>query len=180
MNNTKLFFMILAMTLFSFSVLHGINAFAIQPHLHLDDSIINVRKMSETELKDSLDCLATNIYHEAGNQNFDGKVAVAQVTLNRANSELFPNSICKVVKQKTRINDKIVCQFSWYCVSHLRNKTKNKIVYKESYEVAEKVLLENYKLDILEEALYFHADYINPKWRLKKIIKIGDHIFYKG
>lgn len=180
MNNIKLFFMIIAMTLFSFSVLHGINAFAIQPYLHLDDSIINVRKMSETELKDSLDCLATNIYHEAGNQSFDGKVAVAQVTLNRANSGKFPKNICKVVKQKTIRNDKTVCQFSWYCVSRLRNKTKNKTVYEESYEVAKKVLLENYKLDILEEALYYHADYVNPRWRLTKIIKIGDHIFYKG
>jgi spore germination cell wall hydrolase CwlJ-like protein len=29
-----------------------------------------------------LDCLAMNIYREAGYENFEGKVAVAQVTLN--------------------------------------------------------------------------------------------------
>jgi N-acetylmuramoyl-L-alanine amidase len=180
MNNIKLFFMIITMTLFSFSVLHSINALAIQPELELNDKLVNVRGMSNTEIQESLDCLATNIYHEAGNQSLKGKVAVAQVTLNRVNNERFPNTICEVVKQKARVKDKTVCQFSWYCVSRLRNKTKNNTVYEESYEVAKKVLLENYKLDVLEEALYFHADYTNPRWRLTKIIKIGNHVFYKG
>ena len=180
MHNIKLFFMILMMTAFSFSVLHGINALAIQPQLELNEKLVNVRGMSNTEIQESLDCLAANIYHEAGNQSFEGKVAVAQVTLNRVNNERFPNTICEVVTQKTRIKDKTVCQFSWYCVSRLRNKIKNKTVYEESYEVAKRVLLENHKLALLEEALYFHADYVKPRWRLTKIIKIGDHIFYKG
>jgi spore germination cell wall hydrolase CwlJ-like protein len=26
--------------------------------------------------------------------------------------------------------------------------------------------------------LYYHADYVNPQWRLEKIGKIGTHIFY--
>ena len=30
-----------------------------------------------------LDCLAINIYREAGHEPFEGKVAVAQVTMNR-------------------------------------------------------------------------------------------------
>ena len=33
-----------------------------------------------------LSCLARNIYFEAGSEPFEGKVAVAQVTLNRADS----------------------------------------------------------------------------------------------
>ena len=33
-----------------------------------------------------LDCLAKNIYHEAAGEPFEGKVAVAQVTMNRAES----------------------------------------------------------------------------------------------
>ena len=44
-----------------------------------------------------LDCLARNIYHEAGSEPFEGKVAVAQVTINRAESGQFPSDICKVV-----------------------------------------------------------------------------------
>ena len=33
-----------------------------------------------------LNCLTRNIYYEAGHEPFEGKVAVAQVTLNRAAS----------------------------------------------------------------------------------------------
>ncbi len=27
--------------------------------------------------------------------------------------------------------------------------------------------------------IYYHADYVNPKWNKEKIGKIGLHIFYK-
>ena len=37
-----------------------------------------------------LGCLAKNIYHEAGSEPFECKVAVAQVTLNRSTSGKFP------------------------------------------------------------------------------------------
>ena len=40
------------------------------------------------------ECLAKNIYHEAGKEPFEGKVAVAQVTMNRAASGQFPEDIC--------------------------------------------------------------------------------------
>jgi spore germination cell wall hydrolase CwlJ-like protein len=55
----------------------------------------------------------------------------------------------------------------------------NNASYKESYEVAQKVLLEDFRLPSLKEALYYHADYVNPQWRLDRITKIGAHIFYK-
>jgi len=44
-------------------------------------------------------CLAKNIYFEAGNQPLAGRIAVAEVTINRKNHRLFPNSICDVVYQ---------------------------------------------------------------------------------
>ena len=40
-----------------------------------------------------LECMALNIYREAGNEPFEGKVAVAQVTLNRVDHPAFPNSV---------------------------------------------------------------------------------------
>ena len=47
-----------------------------------------------TEVRErQLACLAKNIYYEAGNQPFEGKVAVAQVTLNRTESGLYPSDI---------------------------------------------------------------------------------------
>ncbi len=126
-----------------------------------------------------LDCLAINIYREAGYEPFEGKVAVAQVVMNRVKNGGFGNDVCGVVYQKNVIMDKIVCQFSWYCDSTHRNRPINKDAYNESYEVAKKVLLEDFRLSVLKDALYYHANYVNPRWPLEKIGQIGNHIFYK-
>lgn len=126
-----------------------------------------------------LACLAINIYREAGNEPFEGKVGVAQVTMNRATHSKFPNDICQVVYQKNIIMERVVCQFSWYCDNAHKTRPVNKEVYNESYEVAKKVLLEGFKLKVLDDALYYHADYVNPNWNKEKIGKIGRHIFYK-
>ena len=74
--------------------------------------------------------------------------------------------------------EKIVCQFSWYCDSVAKARPINNASYKESYEVAKKVLLEGFRLDGVKSALYYHADYINPNWKYHKVAKIGNHIFY--
>lgn len=125
-----------------------------------------------------LNCLAMNIYREAGSEPFEGKVAVAQVTLNRTNDSRFPKDICGVVHQKNVFMEKIVCQFSWYCDSDTRARPINNPAYRESMEVAKKVLLEGFRLPSLEKAMYFHGTHINPNWRLPRVAKIGNHIFY--
>ena len=127
-----------------------------------------------------LDCLAMNIYREAGYEPFEGKVAVAQVTLNRVKSGKFADDVCGVIYQKTVFMEKVVCQFSWYCDSTVKARPINSAAYDESMAVAKKVLLEGFKLDIVKDALYYHADYVNPRWGFEKIGKIGQHVFYKG
>ena len=127
-----------------------------------------------------LECLAINIYREAGYEPFEGKVAVAQVTMNRVASGKFGNDVCGVVYQKNVVMEKVVCQFSWACDQVHRNRPINKEAYNESYAVAKKVLLEDFRLDLLKDALYYHATYVNPRWPLEKIGRIGQHIFYKG
>lgn len=126
-----------------------------------------------------LACLAKNIYHEAGGEPFEGKVAVAQVTLNRAASGKFPGDVCKVVYQKNDFYEKTVCQFSWYCDRESAVKPLNKAVYEECMTVAKKVLLEDFRLPSLQHALYFHGTHINPGWNREKIGIIGRHVFYR-
>jgi len=126
-----------------------------------------------------LECLTRNIYYEAGNQPFEGKVAVAQVTINRAESGQFPSDICKVVYQKNVVYERVLCQFSWYCESATILKPKNAAVLKESEMVARQVLLEGFRLPSLKNALYFHATHINPKWNREKVAVIAGHVFYK-
>ena len=134
--------------------------------------------ITAAERQRQLDCLAINIYREAGHEPFEGKVGVAQVTLNRAAHPDFPKDICAVVYQKNNWSGRIVCQFSWYCDSTHRNRPIGS-VYEESYEVAKRVLLEGFRLPSLTDALFYHADYVNPQWRLDRIQQIGTHIFYR-
>jgi len=126
-----------------------------------------------------LECLARNIYYEAGGEPFEGKVAVAQVTINRAESGKFPSDICKVVYQKNVVYEKVLCQFSWYCEQANNAKPRNLAVFRESEMVARQVLLEGFRLPSLQKALYFHAKHINPKWDRERVAVIGGHIFYK-
>lgn len=126
-----------------------------------------------------LDCLTQNIYYEAGHEPFEGKVAVAQVTMNRVDDGRFGKGVCGVVHQRNVVYEKIICQFSWVCETKSRVRPTNSAAYAESETVAKKVLLEEFRLPGLREAKFYHADYVNPGWGLPKISQIGRHIFYK-
>ena len=125
-----------------------------------------------------LDCLTRNIYWEAGSEPFEGKVAVAQVTINRVESGRFAPDICGVVYQKNIVYDKVICQFSWFCDGSSKIRPIYPAHWKESEEVAKKVLLEGFRLPSIKNALYFHADYVNPRWGKPQVAKFGRHIFY--
>jgi spore germination cell wall hydrolase CwlJ-like protein len=65
-----------------------------------------------------------------------------------------------------------------YCENTHRIRPIHKQAWAESELVAKKVLLENFRLPALTNALYYHADYVNPGWKNPKIDQIGRHIFY--
>jgi len=125
-----------------------------------------------------LDCLTRNIYWEAASEPFEGKVAVAQVTMNRVASGRFGDSVCGVIYQKNVFYEKVICQFSWVCETTHKTRPVYQPLWAESEIVAKKVLLENFRLPGLKEALFYHADYVSPGWKKPKIDKIGRHIFY--
>lgn len=126
-----------------------------------------------------VECLAKNIYYEAGSESFEGKLAVAQVTINRTKSNRYPNNICGVVYQKNIINGKTICQFSWVC-EKLSSK-KNEYMWEEALYIAKKALTEPiaHAKIAAHNAMYFHAVYINPGWKKTGfVMRIGNHIFY--
>ena len=139
---------------------------------------LDANYVTAAEKTKQLECLTKNIYWEAASEPFEGKVGVAQVTMNRVESGKFASSVCGVVYQKNVFYEKVVCQFSWYCETVSKIRPIHKEMWKESEEVAKKVLLENFRLPSLKNALYYHADYVNPGWQKPKIDKIGRHIFY--
>lgn len=141
-----------------------------------NDRIIDVRYDQLTkDAKKQIDCLADNIYHEAGYEPDQGKVAVALVTMNRVQDPRYPKDICSVVKQKVNYT----CQFTWFCQDKYTNRQKT--AYEESRDIALHVYANYEKIkDFTNGALFYHADYVNPHWRgLEKTTVIGRHIFYK-
>jgi spore germination cell wall hydrolase CwlJ-like protein len=135
--------------------------------------------VSTADRTKQLDCLTKNIYWEAATEPFEGKVAVAQVTMNRVDNGRFGNDVCGVVYRKDNILGRVICQFSWACENTHKIRPVYPALYKESEEVAKKVLLENFRLSTMTNALYYHADYVNPKWGKPKVGQIGRHIFYR-
>ena len=144
--------------------------------------------------RNQVECLADNIFFEAAYEPLEGQVAVAIVTFNRVNSTEFAGDICGVVKEKTRVtrigNQRVVCQFSWYCQQREKDASYNKekyltsaqkIVYDRIYNLAFYLYVNSDKIqDNTGGALFYHADYVSPNWRnLNRTVKIGRHIFYK-
>jgi len=134
--------------------------------------------VSAQEKIKQLDCLTRNIYWEAASEPFEGKVAVAQVTMNRVQDGRFGDSVCGVIYQKNVIYERVICQFSWVCETTHKTRPIHQPLWKESELVAKKVLLENFRLPGLKDALFYHADYVSPGWKKPRIDQIGRHIFY--
>ena len=131
---------------------------------------------SEKEIR----CLTRNVYFEARSQSTFGKLAVAQVTLNRVRHPKYPSTICKVVHQGPKIKNRPrLCQFSWTC-DGVPDKVRSKSLYKECERVSMLALLYRDN-DITLGATHYHATYVNPWWakRLLMTVQIEDHIFYK-
>ena len=120
--------------------------------------------------KQDLDCLAKNIYFEAKGESLPGKIAVAQVTLNRVlHKQDFNKTICGVVYQKD--------QFSWTAQPNPRVRDHSQ--WKTSQHVAMGILQGKLFLEGFD-ALYFHANYVKPTWRKQRqyLKTIGNHLFY--
>ncbi|MGB0681625.1 MAG: cell wall hydrolase [Magnetovibrionaceae bacterium] len=127
----------------------------------------------------TLQCLAMNIYWEARSEPDLGQVAVAAVTLNRANHKAFPNDVCGVVQQGGA-ERRHLCQFSWWCDGKSDLPREDK-AWDESMELARHVL-DGELDDPTDGAMWYHADYVKPAWSRKKVrvAKIGRHIFYRA
>ena len=126
---------------------------------------------------ETLDCLALNVYHEARSEPEKGQVAVAAVILNRVKSGLFPDSVCRVVKQggDRRHN----CQFSWWCDGKKDSPTEEE-AWEDARRVAWKTLM-GLSEDPTHGALYYHATRVKPSWAqsFTRTARIGHHVFYK-
>lgn len=121
-------------------------------------------------------CMALNNYYEAATEGVAGMKAVSQVVLNRTDEKGFPQTACGVIHQKTNYT----CQFSWVCAKSLPKLNTDSDAWKNAVQVAKVMYIDGHTVSGLENALFYHATYVNPKWkRVTKVKQVGAHIFYK-
>lgn len=138
----------------------------------------------ETEIKyedevdyteEDLKLLACLIHAEAGNQSYDGKLAVANVVLNRVKSKKYPNTIKDVIYQPG--------QFSVASSGSLKKQLKNYDNYSSKSQLltikAAKAALKG--TNNIGNRLYFNEYKAAAKKgydKKKNSIKLGDHLFW--
>ena len=144
-------------------------------------------KVKASDANNEIYCMAQNIYFEAGNQPLAGKIAVAQVVINRTNHPNYPTTMCDVIYQaKLKENwlGNLVpirhqCQFSWFCDGKSDDPVDSP-TWMNSLKVAADVVQGKYG-DITEGSTHYHSIYVNPYWAdsLNETVVINEHIFYK-
>ena len=108
--------------------------------------------------------LAKLIYHESGNQPYDGRVAVAEVVMNRVYSSLFPNNVTDVIYQPH--------QFSY------NNEIAGCPVTEENLGIARRVLAGTERVFYNPEVLYFRNPMITSGIKQSSRVDWGKHNWY--
>jgi len=123
-------------------------------------------------------CMATAVYFEARGESYRGQVAVGQVVMNRLAHPIYPKDICAVVYQNQQMRN--ACQFSFAC-DGIPETITDQASWKQANEIAVGVINGSLYLPEVGKATHYHATYVYPDWapRLKRVTKIGHHIFYQ-
>ena len=115
-------------------------------------------------------CLAGTVFFESKGESLAGQLAVAKVVLARKKSSRFPSTICGVVYQKR--------QFSFVRGGRMPRISTGTRSWKNAVAIAQIALNDAWKSPV-EGALFFHARYVSPGWRLSRIGTVDNHIFYR-
>lgn len=122
------------------------------------------------DLSRELNCLAGAIYFEAKSEPLAGQLAVGRVIVARSKSGRFPNSYCGVVFQPS--------QFSFVRGGGFPAISKASAQWKNAVALAE-IAHEGTWRSPVEGALYFHAAHVSPGWRMKRLGRVENHVFYR-
>ena len=120
-------------------------------------------QIREEEVEGEIELLAQLIEAEAGNQDFHGKCLVADVGLNRVDSDRFPDSIEGVIFQTG--------QFA--CIDDGGFEKAGWNISEESFQAAYQEYYAKQRID--NNILFFTAGYYNPY--CIPMYKYGDHYF---
>jgi spore germination cell wall hydrolase CwlJ-like protein len=116
------------------------------------------------------ECLAGAVYFESKGEPLRGQLSVAEVILNRARSGRFPTSVCGVIKQRG--------QFSFVRGGRIPAVPRGSLAWKRAVAIAH-IAREQLADGGAPKALFFHARYVSPRWKLTRVAAVGNHIFYR-
>jgi cell wall hydrolase len=116
------------------------------------------------------DCLARAVYWESKGEPLAGQLAVADVIINRAQSGRFASTLCGVVRQRS--------QFSFVHGGYIPPAPQGSAQWHTAVAIA-RIARENLAGDVAPQALFFHARYVHPGWRLTRVAALGNHVFYR-
>jgi N-acetylmuramoyl-L-alanine amidase len=123
-----------------------------------------------SELPRELHCLAGAVYFEAKSESLAGQLAVGRVVVARSKSGRFPNSYCGVVFQRS--------QFSFVRGNAMPAIAKRSQQWRNAVAIAQIAHAGAWKSPA-EGALFFHASYVSPGWRLTRVARVDNHVFYR-
>lgn len=121
-------------------------------------------------MSSELRCLAGAIYFEARGETLEGQLAVGRVVINRARSGRFPASLCGVVYQPS--------QFSFVRGRSMPAVREGSADWQEAVAVAQIAQDGSWKSQV-KGALFFHATRVSPNWRLTRLARVDNHVFYR-
>ncbi len=151
----------------------------LDPDIRQTHAWVNYAVPDSARSKKERRCLANAIYFEARGEPERGRIAVAQVVLNRLKNPAYPNTICSVVYQNKHKRNR--CQFSFAC-DGIRDRITDKKSWAAATELADRVLDDRRTLfmDDIGAATHYHATYVRPRWarKMNRMEKIGRHVFY--
>lgn len=121
--------------------------------------------------QNSTNCLLCNCYHESRGESYEGMVAVAKVVLSRADSGVFPSSVCGVVYQPA--------QFSWTQDRIRNNISATNIDDKESFNECKKAISTATNEGANGVLYYYNPSVARPAWarRFVNCGTVGNHVF---
>ncbi|MGD9665349.1 MAG: cell wall hydrolase [Novosphingobium sp.] len=136
------------------------------------DSLAELVAMTPTDqqLSQNMQCLAGAIYFESKGEPLEGQLAVGRVIVNRADSGRFPSSYCGVVFQRS--------QFSFVRGGKMPRINKSSRAWREAKAIAQ-IANDGTWDSPAKGALFFHARYVSPGWRLQRVAIVENHVFYR-
>jgi N-acetylmuramoyl-L-alanine amidase len=123
-----------------------------------------------SELPRELNCLAGAVYFEAKSESLSGQLAVGRVVVARSKSGRFPNSYCGVVFQPS--------QFSFVRGGGMPGIARSSRQWRNAVAIAQIAHAGSWRSPV-EGALYFHAARVSPGWRLARVGRLENHVFYR-